>query len=135
MFGFHFRVFSFVLKDKSQNFKAKFFFFFNLFKGVCNVLKRISGSWISVEYTTEVNSKISCGFQDGEKLLCMDGLYKAVQNQTCLVYSFGLANDWNFEVLMAELGMYNSYSQGSTEVGQSKKTKNLLPNLDNSIIL
>ena len=99
------------------------------------MLKRISGSWISVEYTTEVNSKISCGFQDGEKLLCMDGLYKAVQNQTCLVYSFGLANDWNFEVFMAELGMYNSYSQGSTEVGQSKKTKNLLPNLDNSIIL
>ena len=121
MFGFHFRVFSFVLKDKSQNFKANFFFFKNLFKGVCNVLKRISGSWISVEYTTEVNSKISCGFQDGEKLLCMDGLYKAVQNQTCLVYSFGLANDWNFEVFMAELGMYNSYSQVSTEVGQSKK--------------
>ena len=87
------------------------------------MLKRISGSWISVEYTTEVNSKISCGFQDGEKLLCMDGLYKAVQNQTCLVYSFGLADDWNFEVFMAELGMYNSYSQGSTEVGQSKKTK------------
>ena len=134
MFGFHFRVFSFVLKDKSQNFKAKFSFL-NLFKGVCNVLKRVSGSWISIEYTTEVNSKISCGFQDGEKLLCMDGLYKAVQNQTCLVYSFGLANDWNFEVFMAELGMYNSYSQGSTEVGQSKKTKNLLPNLDNSIIL
>ena len=124
MFSCQFRVFSFVLKDKSQNFKAKHRFFLNLFKGVCNVLKRISGSWISVEYTTEVNSKISCGFQDGEKLLCMDGLYKAVQNQTCLVYSFGLANDWNFEVFMAELGMYNSYSQGSTEVGQSKKTKN-----------
>ena len=34
----------------------------------------------------------------------MDGLYKAVQNQTCLVYSFGLADDWDFEVFMAELG-------------------------------
>ena len=98
------------------------------------MLKRIAGSWSSGGDTSQVNSKISCGFQDGEKLLCMDGLYKAVQNQTCLVYSFGLANDWNFEVFMAELGMYNSYSQESTEVGQSKKTKNLLPNLDNSLI-
>ena len=69
------------------------------------MLKRISGSWISVNYTTEVSSKIPCGFHDGEKLLCMDGLYKAVQNQTCLVYSFGLADDWDFEVFMAELGM------------------------------
>ena len=45
-----------------------------------------------------------CGFQDGEKLLCMDGLYKSVQNQTCIVYSFGLGNDWDFELFMAELG-------------------------------
>ena len=31
-----------------------------------------------------------CGFTDGEKLLCMDGYYEAVNNKSCLVYSFGL---------------------------------------------
>ena len=43
-------------------------------------------------------------FQDGQKLLCMDGLYEASKSKTCLVYSFGLADDWDFEVFMAELG-------------------------------
>jgi hypothetical protein len=45
----------------------------------CNVIKRITGRWSP-----------DCGFLDGEKLLCMDGLYEAVQSGNCLVYSFGL---------------------------------------------
>ena len=45
-----------------------------------------------------------CGFLDGEKLLCMDSFYKALEEKNCLVYSFGLADDWDFEILMAELG-------------------------------
>ena len=68
----------------------------------CNVLKRIAGAW--GENGSGVYLDNYCGFQDGEKLLCMDGLYKSVQNQTCLVYSFGLGNDWDFELFMAELG-------------------------------
>ena len=36
----------------------------------------------------------------------MDGLYNAVQNGTCLVYSFGLADDWDFEISMASLGKH-----------------------------
>ena len=31
-----------------------------------------------------------CGFLDGEKLICMDGLYEDVINNNCLVYSFGV---------------------------------------------
>jgi hypothetical protein len=58
----------------------------------CNVLKKMAGQWMK------------CGFLDGEKLLCMDTLYNAIQNGTCLVYSFGLGDDWDFEILMAELG-------------------------------
>ena len=61
----------------------------------CNVLKKMAGHWIK------------CGFLDGEKLMCMDGLYQAVQNGTCLVYSFGLGDDWDFEIFMAELGMHS----------------------------
>ena len=49
-------------------------------------------------------SWMKCGFLDGEKMLCMDNLYRAITNETCLVYSFGLADDWDFEILMAELG-------------------------------
>ena len=59
----------------------------------CQIVKRFAGRWAS-----------ECGFEDGEKLICMDGLYEAVENGTCLVYSFGLADDWDFEILMASLG-------------------------------
>ncbi len=48
-------------------------------QSACNVIKRVSGRWMG-----------GCGFLDGEKLLCMDGLYDAVINKTCIVYSFGL---------------------------------------------
>ena len=34
----------------------------------------------------------------------MDSFYKALEEKNCLVYSFGLADDWDFEILMAELG-------------------------------
>jgi hypothetical protein len=60
---------------------------------ICHVLKRVAGRWNKM-----------CGFLDGEKLLCMDGIYTAVKSGNCLVYSFGLADDWDFEVLMAKLG-------------------------------
>ena len=47
-----------------------------------------------------------CGFMDGEKIICMDNLYQGITNGSCLVYSFGLSGDWDFEVNMANLGMY-----------------------------
>lgn len=59
----------------------------------CNVLKRIGGRWIK-----------ECGFLDGEKIVCMDNLYYDVKGGKCLIYSFGLADDWDFEVRMAKLG-------------------------------
>ncbi len=57
----------------------------------CNIFKRIAGHWKD-------------RFLDGEKLICMDGIYKAILNQTCLVYSLGVGDDWDFELFMAELG-------------------------------
>ena len=73
-------------------------------QGSCNVLKRIAGIGWKGSVKGFTNKANSCGFQDGEHLICMDLLYKAVLNQTCLVYSFGLAADWGFEVFMAEIG-------------------------------
>ena len=59
----------------------------------CQIVKQLTGRWAN-----------ECGFLDGEKLICMDGFYEAVINNTCLVYSFGLADNWDFEMLMASLG-------------------------------
>jgi len=59
----------------------------------CNIIKRIGGSWIK-----------DCGFLDGEKIICMDNLHEAVKKNKCLIYSFGLADDWDFELGMAKIG-------------------------------
>ena len=59
----------------------------------CTFLKRFSGRWIK-----------ECGFLDGEKIVCMDNLYEDVKLGKCLIYSFGLADDWDFEEALANLG-------------------------------
>mgnify|MGYP001207647396 FL=1 len=59
-------------------------------QNACTILKRISGTWAP-----------KCGFNDGEKFICMENLYRDLQNNTCLVYSFGLQDDWDFDVFMA----------------------------------
>ena len=50
-----------------------------IFQSQCQIFKRISGKWLG-----------GCGFLDGEKLICMDGLYEDVITNNCLVYSFGV---------------------------------------------
>ena len=44
-------------------------------QSACKIVKKIGGFWYG-----------GCGFLDGEKLVCMDSLYRAIQNNTCLVY-------------------------------------------------
>ena len=73
------------IKEKYYEIAAK------LSEDSCQVLKKIGGHWES-------------GFLDGEKAVCMDGIFKAIQNRTCLVYLFGLSDNWDFEVMMANLG-------------------------------
>ena len=63
------------------------------YQNACTILKRVSGTWAP-----------KCGFNDGEKFICMETLYRDLQNGTCLVYSFGLQDNWDFEVFMANLG-------------------------------
>ena len=64
----------------------------------CKILKRIEGQWFK-----------KCGYLDGQKFVCMEKLYEAIQNDLCLVYSFGLADDWDFEVTLAHLGNYHTF--------------------------
>ena len=44
------------------------------------------------------------GATDGEKLLCLDALIYDIRKQQCLIYSFGLSDDWTFEESVASLG-------------------------------
>ena len=64
----------------------------------CKILKRIEGQWFK-----------KCGYLDGQKFVCMEKLYEAIQNDSCLVYSFGLADDWDFEITLAHLGNYHTF--------------------------
>lgn len=62
-------------------------------QSVCTVGKFFGGVWLG-----------GCGAIDGNKYVCLDKLHKDVLNNQCLIYSFGIANDWSFEEAMAQLG-------------------------------
>lgn len=40
----------------------------------------------------------------GDWKICMDHVQTAINSNTCLVYSVGIADDWRFDVTMAQLG-------------------------------
>ena len=84
----------------AQEFKETYYEIVPKVQNTCQILKKIGGHW-----------EKSCGFWDGEKLLCMEKLYPFIKNDNCLVYSFGLADDWDFEILMAELGEFTLHLQ------------------------
>ena len=46
----------------------------------------------------------NCGSTDGEWFVCMDNIFKDVDRNKCLVYSFGLADDITFENELSDLG-------------------------------
>ena len=55
-------------------------------QSVCHVVKNIAGTWTDFKGD-------KCMY--GEKLLCMDGIYKSIMKKECLVYSFGLGKSLN----------------------------------------
>ena len=90
----------------NHNMKSKYELKNQFFKSIneplqtpCKILKKIGGRW----------NDSPCGAIIGEKMICMDFLYKALNNGSCLIYSFGLADDWDFEIKMADLGTNNIF--------------------------
>ena len=61
---------------------------------VCNV-----GKWVSLKRWHS-----ECGSTDGERYLCMDNFYNDILNKRCIIYSFGISNDYHFEEEMGSLG-------------------------------
>jgi len=59
-------------------------------QGVCRALKRIGGQWLDWPH-------LPAEAADGDKFVCMDHIS---EDRPCLVYSFGIANDWTFEDFM-----------------------------------
>ena len=102
--------------DKKQTIEKYFELSTKTLRNYCHIQKRIAGQWT-----------FGTGFHDGEKLICMDGIYKAVQAGNCLVYSFGLADDWDFEVFLAELGCIVKAFDPSKAV--KRPSNSYLPNL------
>ena len=52
-------------------------------------MKRVGGQWLEKQV-------------DGDKFVCFDSI---LSKQSCIVYSFGISNDWSFEDQMDDLGM------------------------------
>ena len=65
----------------------------NTFDTVCNVKVRVGGKYLP-----------RCHVMDGQKYVCMDELSNDIDNQECIVYSFGIGGDWTFEDTIASFG-------------------------------
>ena len=61
--------------------------------GYCKEIKRFGGYYVS-----------NCKYTDGQKFVCMDDLLKDLENNECLIYSFGVKDDWTFEDIMDSFG-------------------------------
>ena len=61
--------------------------------GRCTNMQRFGGRYHEV-----------CHYWDGHKFVCMPELMYDIENDECLVYSFGVSNDWTFEKALGEIG-------------------------------
>ena len=75
----------------------------------CNELKRFGGQF-----------NLGCKFTDGSKFVCMDDLFLDILNGECLIYSFGIADDWSFEDVMDNLGCKVYALDGSVEFPEQR---------------
>ena len=62
-------------------------------KNVCSIAKNFGGVWLD-----------DLNVPDGVKHICLDKVFQDVKTDECLVYSFGLSDDWSFEQEMVQIG-------------------------------
>jgi len=79
------------LEEKDAMYKFYTLISFPL-QGVCRVLKHIGGHWFIVP-------GMPAQQVDGDYFVCMDDIMIKM-DKPCLIYSFGIANDWTFEDFM-----------------------------------
>ncbi len=101
--------------NTEQDLKDQFYSVVNMpLQSVCTSGKFFGGQWLGY-----------CGALDGHKYICLDKFYDDVQSGKCLIYSFGIANDWSFEEAMAQLGC-TVRAFDPTIDGQSKPKNDLV---------
>ena len=72
------------------------------FDTVCKIKIKLGGKYLPV-----------CHVMDGQKYVCMDELVEDIRNENCIVYSFGIGEDWSFEEAIAGIGC-NVYAYDPT---------------------
>ena len=82
-------------------------------QSICNV-----GKWFSL-----TKWLWRCGATDGERYICMDNFYSDIQNNTCLIYSFGIGVDYGFEEEMTRLGCFVHAYDPTDEMPKLKNVK------------
>ena len=66
----------------------------------CRVLKRVGGHWV----TGKGNRRKQV---DGDKFVCLDQI---LNKDSCIVYSFGVSNDWTFDDQMDNTGLSEGFA-------------------------
>ena len=61
--------------------------------GRCSNIQRFGGRYLSM-----------CHYWDGHKFVCTDEIQRDIEKKECLVYSFGISDDWSFEKLLGSIG-------------------------------
>ena len=69
----------------------------------CKIAKQFGGVYVNNGVQHQIGDEIGSGM-DGTKFICLDRVFMDLKSQECLVYSFGLSDDWTFEENMASLG-------------------------------
>jgi len=62
-------------------------------QGICRTLKRLGGNFIAGPHLQV----------DGDKFICMDNI---AEKDSCIIYSFGINDDWTFEDLIDKIGCH-----------------------------
>jgi len=101
-------------------------------QGVCRVLKRVGGQWLDW-------ASLTAEAVDGDKFVCMDKMLLD-SDRPCLIYSFGIANDWTFEDFMdyrgCEIHAHDPTVEFPADRGQNIRfsklglAKEVAPNMD-----
>ena len=91
-------------------------------QSVCTVGKFFGGQWLG-----------GYGCLDGNKFVCLDKLFGDVLDGRCLIYSFGISNDWSFEEAMADLGCIIRTFDPTIDGKTKPKTEQVLFNGSSSI--
>ena len=73
-----------------------------------------------------------CNEVEGQKTVCLDKLYEDIRRGECLVYSFGIGDEFSFELAMANMGCQVRAFDQYTETKDEKFSKH--PNITFSLV-